>query len=163
MVVNEASIIDSKEKKKKDNLVTPEHAKELKAIALKYLKEFANSGKLPKVTRFASNIYRWRDWESEEEVKNYISNLIKTDEGLIDFLTGFLSISISHGMNDSVAKKEYNVPHKNVLDFMDIHTLEKCIDRARIIFEKNDQLKDREKKAIEAFIRVKDSPNSDWD
>ena len=162
MVVSEASLIDSKEKKQKDNIITTEHSKELIDIALKYLKKFASKGKLPKIARFANNIYRWREWESVDEVKKYISNLVKTDEGLIDFITGFLSISLSHSMSDSVAKRKYSVSHKDILNFMDNETLEKCISRVRTILVENDKLQEREKKALEAFIGEKDNPKNDW-
>jgi predicted KAP-like P-loop ATPase len=160
MVVGEASLIDSKEQKEKDNIVTPEQAKKLIALALKRLKEFADDVRLPKTARFANSIYRWREWASEDEVKNYISELTKTDEGLVDFLTGFLSMSMSHGMSDRVVKKKYRVPHRDVLNFADEKELEEWVERARQIIAENGELQERQKKALKVFIDEKDHPKN---
>ncbi|MGK2959550.1 MAG: hypothetical protein ACSLFB_14405 [Acidimicrobiales bacterium] len=160
MVVDGASTIEAIGSKENEHIVAPEHANELIAIALKRINEFADNGKLPKVSQFAYIMYRWRNWASEDEVRQYVAGLVEADEGLIDFLTGFLSMSMSHSGDDRVSRKNFYVSHKTVLDFVSSLELEKLVERARKILTDNDQLQERQIKAIEVFIDEKDNPQN---
>jgi hypothetical protein len=36
-------------------------------------------------------LFRWVEWGNEEDVREYVKGLVETDEGLLDFLVGFLT------------------------------------------------------------------------
>ena len=93
-------------------------------------------------------------------MKNYVAKLTASDEGFIDFLTGFLHVSKSHTHGDRVVKKHFSVPHERLLDFIDASELAMWIKRTREILANNDQLHERCKKALEVFVDENDNPDS---
>ncbi|MBN4054688.1 hypothetical protein JYT87_03175 [Nitrospira defluvii] len=117
-------------------------------------------GKIKSQRYDLNSTYRWREWESGDEVKKYVESLTEKDEGLIDFLVGFLSISMSHGMSDRVIRKNYGVRHKSILDFITTPKLDEWIKRSRKIIANNDKLQERQKKALEVFVDEKDNPDN---
>ncbi len=160
LVVDEASLIDSKELKEKDNIVSHEHANALIKLALNKIKEFSTKKEFSRIDQFDNILYRWRDWSSMDEVREYVSKLVKSDQGLTSFLTAFMNMSMSHSMTDRVIKKKFRVSHKTILHFIEPTELEKWIERVRKIIENNDALQSRQKKALEVFIDEKDKPEN---
>jgi hypothetical protein len=80
-----------------------------------------------------------------------VKNTIKTDEGLVEFITGFLESYVSHVVTDYTAQIRWRLHLENMRKFVDIKGIE---PRVRSIYTSSDfeQLDDREKRAIELFI-----------
>jgi len=158
LMVNEASLLEQKNQKEKNDTVSLEHSKILIAQALDRIRTDAKRNKFCKSHRFARIAYCWKEWAPESEVKAYIAKLIKTDEGLVDFLTGFMSMSMSQSISDSVFEKNYYVSHKSILRFVEHDTFDSLIVRAQKITSNPSSLNERSKQAIDAFIDEKDNP-----
>jgi len=86
--------------------------------------------------------------------------MIKSDDGLIDFIAGFLSKSTSHGMSDYVGKTHWKIHIENVKEFVDLKEIE---SRIRNISSSSDfeQLNDRKKLAIKIFLDTVDGKIKD--
>lgn len=93
--------------------------------------------------------------------------MITSDEGLVDFLTGFLSKSYSHGMDDRVAKVEWRLDPKSLEPFMDTSEI---IERCKNLLKSSpDWLKEKKKVAVETFVKWYDlqaegkNPENPWE
>ena len=72
-----------------DRTVGSEHLNKLKSLVVKRLRSAVQDDSLRRVPFLGFVLHRYADWASEDEAKAYVSRLIKSDEGLCDFLTGF--------------------------------------------------------------------------
>lgn len=134
-----------------ERLVSSEHLEELEKIALSKIKQTVKNGKLLKTPQLASILYRWRDWESDKPVRKWASKVIALDEGLVDFLIGFLSKSRSHGMGDRVAKVEWQLDPKSIEPFINpADIIERC---KNLLKSMPDWLKKDKKIAVETFVK----------
>lgn len=134
-----------------ERLVSNEHLEELEKIALSKIKQIAENDKLLKTPQLAHILYGWRDWETEDQVRKWVLKIITSDEGLVEFLTGFLSKSYSHGMGDRVAKVKWRLDPKSLEPFVDPTEI---IKRCRNLLElMPDWLKDKKKIAVETFVK----------
>jgi predicted KAP-like P-loop ATPase len=159
LIVREASLIHSKEEKGKENIVNTQQSNQLISIALERIRTWKNAGKLCSLNDFASVMCRWKEWSSESEVKEYASNLITSDKGLINFLTGLLSVTMSHSMGDSVTRKTYRVPRRYVQDFIHESQLATLVGRAKCLLDENDKVSGRQKIALTAFVDEMENPD----
>jgi predicted KAP-like P-loop ATPase len=112
-------------------------------------------------------LYGWRNWESDKPVREWVSQVISTDEGLVDFLTHFLSKSQSQGMEDRVAKVNFRLDPKSIEPFVNpADIIERCKNLLKLI---PDWLKDDRKIAVETFVKWYDlraqgkNPDHPWE
>jgi len=131
--------------------VNLEQLEELEKLACNKIESWAEDGRLAKHRHLSYILFRWKDWAKRDKINNFMNNMIKNDEGLIYFITSFLSKSISHGMSDYVAKIHWGINLKSVEEFVDLKEVE---PRIRGIFSASDfeQLDDRKKLAIKTFL-----------
>jgi len=131
--------------------VNSEQLEELKKLACNKIESWAEDGRLAKHRHLSYILFRWKDWAKRDKINNFVNNMIKNDEGLIDFITSFLNKSISHGMSDYVTKIHWGINLKSVEEFVDLKEVE---PRIRGIFSSSDfeQLDDRKKLAIKTFL-----------
>src|SRR5204862_853015 len=54
----------------------------------------AEAGELLSTPRFLRTLYRWKDWAGEDEPRKWVTNVVKTDEGLAAFLERCLSTTL---------------------------------------------------------------------
>ena len=64
-------------------------------------------------------LFRWVEWGNEEDVREYVKGLVETDEGLLDFLVGFLTQVYS-------TSEDYKVIRRSTIEkLIDVGLVEK--------------------------------------
>ncbi len=131
--------------------VNSEQLEELEKLACNKIESWADDGRLAKHRHLPSILFMWKDWEKRDKINNFVNNMIKNDDGLIDFITSFLSKSTSNGMADYVGRIPWRIHLKSVEEFVDLKEVE---PRIRKIFSSSDfdQFDDRKKLAIRTFL-----------
>jgi len=145
----------------KDKLtVNAEQLEKLEKLACDKIEGWAKDGRLKKHKHLPSILFRWKEWGQRNEINNFVNNMIKTDDGLIDFITSFLSKSTSHGVSDYVGKIHWRIHLKSVEEFVDLKDVE---PRIRKIFSSSDfkELDDRKKLVIRTFLDTIDGKIKD--
>lgn len=133
-----------------ERLVGTQHLDELERIALNRIKEKAKDNDLLNKPKLPSILYRWRDWEGDKQVREWVSSAISSDEELVDFLTGFLSRAYKQVITDRVGRMEWNLNLESLKLFLDP---DKIIDRCKNLLKlKPDWLIDKKKIAVETFV-----------
>ena len=136
---------------KDEMTVNKEQLEKLEKFACGKIESWAKDGQLKKHKHLPSILFRWKEWGQRNEINNFVHNMIKTDDGLIDFITSFLSKSTIHGLSDYTAKIDWRINIKNVEEFVDLKEVE---SRIRKILSSSDfkELDERKKLAIKTFI-----------
>jgi len=140
------------EKRPEDEyIISQEHLIELEKIAVTKIEESVKTNKLLKAPEMSHILYRWIDWEGKEPVKKWVNDIVKSDQGFVDFLVGFLSKSYSMGMGDRVPKEHWRL-YPNMLElFIDIDkSYKRC---KRILKSQPEWLKNKNKIAVETFMK----------
>ncbi len=114
--------------------VSPGHLSVLESLACHKIEQWAADGKLSKHPRLASILYSWMKWAGEEKVRQFVEALVKSDEGLLDFITALLSKRQSHGLSDYVVTISWHINLKNVGDFVNV---EQIVPRIRNLFSRD--------------------------
>ena len=98
-------------------LFSREEVSGLEGICVKKIKKAAKDGSLANSPKLAYVLSRWKEWESEEAVKNYVAKLLKTDDGLFRFLRAYFSV-------------DRKIIHKELIEeFVDIAELDERVGR----------------------------------
>ena len=136
---------------KDEMTVNKEQLEKLEKFACGKIEGWAKDGRLKKHKHLPSILFRWREWGQRNEINNFVNNMIKTDDGLIDFIASFLSKSTIHGLSDYTAKIDWRINIKNVEEFVDLKEVE---SRIRKILSSSDfkELDERKKLAIKTFL-----------
>jgi len=114
-----------------------EHLDNLQSLIVERLRSAARDGTLPRVPRLGAVLHRYADWASDAEVEEYVSKLIQGDDGLCDFLTGFLW---QGGINPQGMRRFYPA-------------LEEWVPRCRKILETSPEwLTERHREALHAYL-----------
>jgi len=171
-IVHEVSVQDQehgrynlKDKPRPEEELTlpAEYLDKLEQLACEKLKLWVQNGLLAKHKKLAGILYSWERWTGRTNIDNFVTTLIKTDEGLIDFMASFLSKSTSHGMSDYVGKVHWRIPLDSIKHFRDPASFK---ERVRTISQGNalKQLSEDKQKAITIFLNTIDGKvKSDWD
>jgi len=134
----------------------------LEKLACDKIEIWANDGRLSKHTHLLSVLYDWRRWGRQEQINKFVNRMIEEDDGLIDFVTSFLSKSKVHGMSDYVFRTEWKINPKSIEEFVELKLIE---PRIRNIFSssKFKQLDDNDKRkqAIKIFLDTFDGKMED--
>jgi predicted KAP-like P-loop ATPase len=140
--------------------VNSEQLEELEKLACNKIESWADDGRLAKHKYLPSILFRWKDWEKRDKINNFVNNMIKNDDGLIEFITSFLSKSTSQGISDYVERIHWRISLENVEEFMDLKEIE---PRIRKIFSFSDfkHLDDRKKLAMKTFLDTIDGKIKD--
>lgn len=133
--------------------VNPIQLEKLEKLACDKIEIWAKDGRLSKHQYLSSILYNWKRWERQKHVIDFVNHMIETDDGLIDFVTSFLSKTKSHSMSDYVFKTEWKINPKSIEEFVDLKQIE---PRIRNIFfsSKFEQMEDNDKRklAIKTFL-----------
>ena len=134
---------------------------ELEKMACHKIEEWAKDGRLKKHSKVIAILFRWSNWGSKEKVDNFIKDMIRDDDGLVGFITGFLGKSFSHGMSDRVAKMQWRIDLKAIDKLVDSKELE---PRVRKIFSSQvyKTLESKKQLAIQTFLDTFDGKINDW-
>ena len=87
-----------------------------------------------------------------EEPKKFVSELVSTDDGLLDFLVGFVTIRMS-AVGYSVSRS-MRISRSSVEDFADTNSLVDRVDEIKK--QASDRLTAVQKDAVEAFLNPGD-------
>lgn len=131
-----------------DYLVQEVDTTEPKSILLERIKEEAKDGSLLTETHFAFFLYRWKDWGSEDEVKQYVAKLIKTRGGLLAYLKGFVGKVYSSNGN------YYRIDKKALHDFVPLEMLDPMVQA--ITDEELTTMGEKEKEAVTLYRKPRD-------
>jgi hypothetical protein len=134
-------------------IISQEELQTIKDLAVKKIKEYASKDDFIKRTHINSILFRWRDFGNANEPKEFVSNLIKDDQGVIKLLTEFLTESY-----DGYAIHYSLEPHnlEELSEFVDLPIIySKLIS---IKQKKPDMVEDGlEKTAVDCFIKLYES------
>jgi len=131
--------------------VNAEQLSILEGLVDEKISSWATAGKLDRHKNLASILYSWQRWNinTQDVSKKFVSELIETDGGLVNFITSFSSISTSHTAGDHVSRKNLRINLKNVGDF---------------VFNTSSfhEFDDNQQKAIKVFLDTYDGKVDDW-
>lgn len=94
-----AIILDQHAKASSETLITKDEAEKLKAISLSKIKELAKNNKLHEQEELVFALYRWKEWEGETPVKEYIKGLVSTEDGVLTLISKFVRKVLSTNGN----------------------------------------------------------------
>ncbi len=100
-------------------LINAQHLEELEQIALKQVEDAAQRNLLLQTPALPLILSCWREWTSEEKVKQWVQKIVSDDEGLVDFLEKFLEQTFSQSSSDLVPKKCYKLDPKWIEPYID--------------------------------------------
>lgn len=142
---NKTSQIDEK------HFLTTEHLQEIQIFVLTKIQEAANKGTLFQTPLLPQVLYFWKD-HAWQDVKQWVQQIIQTDEGLCLFIAKFLQKLRSQAFTDKVARVTYRMDPKWLEPFLNPAGI---IDRARKL-AKSDKLTGIQKLSVQQFIEEYD-------
>jgi predicted KAP-like P-loop ATPase len=142
--------------------VNPEQLEELERLALKKIETWASDGRLGRHPHLASILYCWERWAKPDSSlpKEFIRNLLQTDEGLVAFVAAFSGKSVSHGMGDYVSRISWKTSLKSIGDFVPVKEIEQRV-RSIVASETFAKLEERQRMALKAFVDTLDGKVDD--
>ena len=129
----------------------------MRELCLRKIKEAGQDGRLEKNQELGYLLYRWREWGSEEEVRQWVDGLLTTEGGFLDLIRGFYQESESRGLEDYAPQVRGVVALKNLLDF----TSRDRLDELRIQIDLA-ELSDRDRHIVERFGEAVEGKSEDW-
>jgi len=142
-------------KSDKDILLDENHLETLQEIVLDKIKEAVKEGKLLNTPFLSSILYRWKEWRNEGKVRDWVSNVVASDEKLPIFLSKFLQKTSSATITDKVAKIRWRLNPNWLKDFIDVDILEKRCNEVLSNESVVAILDDKQKLAIRQFLEEK--------
>lgn len=142
-------------KPEEERRINEKQLAELEVIACQKIKDWSEDGKLLKSQGLLSTLYRWEDWAGSKAVKDYVEEVIKSDEGLVDFIEKFPSPVKSQSMGEYGYKIHYEVNMKSIEHFVE---LESVVTRLRQIQASNRfaEISENKQKAISLVLDTYD-------
>lgn len=140
---------DSRKKKPESFLVDEVSVKQLQDACLDKIREVAASGLLYTNRRLAFILYYWHDWAGDEEPRNWVTNLISSDEGLLIFLVAFLERVTSTSMGDKVSRVIWQIRPSSMEKFVEPDILEQRINKLP-----RANLTEQQQAAVEAYHKA---------
>ncbi len=137
---------------KKEWTVTTEHLDYLVAIALAKIRASAREGRLMKTPGLLGNLYRWRDWASEQEARDWVQDATKADDGLARFLEGCMGRTLSQSISDVVSRIRYRVRPDVVKQWL---PLDELVNRIKRLAE-DKNISENQRKAANLLLREMD-------
>ncbi len=140
--------------------VNANHLEELEKLACSKIEAWAEDGRLYNHGELLYILYRWREWGDSARVDAYVKDMIKTDDGLTNFITSSLYKVKSQGVGSYVGRTTWQIGLKNISEFADLKQIE---PRIRNIFSSSGfkDLDDKKKLAITTFLGTIDGTIKD--
>lgn len=137
-------------------IVSFEHLIVLEKLACEHIEKWATENRLHKAKKFSFILYMWKVWSERETVDKYVKDLLNADEGLVNFIVGFLRITRSGSSYDV----HWKIHLKEVEEFVEVKTIE---PRVRTIQKSPDfdRLNERQKLAVTTFLDTVDGKIKD--
>ncbi|HRH23259.1 MAG TPA: P-loop NTPase fold protein [Candidatus Magasanikbacteria bacterium] len=131
------------EQRSEEPLITAEETEKLKTISLAGINKLVGDNKLQEEPKFIFALYRWKEWDNADKVKDYIKALVSTRKGLLTFLKGFVGKVLSSNGN------YYQLDKKSIEPLYTITDIETLVHQ--ITDEEIASLDDKDKEAINLF------------
>jgi len=113
-------------------LISAQHFKELEEIASKRVQVAVEQNSLMQTPDLPLILHYWREWTSEEEVKQWVQKVISDDEGLVKFLEKFLEKTPSQSEANGEQAIGYRLDPEELEPYLDPSSV---IDRIRNLDE----------------------------
>ena len=129
------------------------HLKILQEIVLDKIREAAKDNPLLTTPLLPQVLCCWNKWGIKNEVREWVSAMINSDEKLPIFLSKFLQKNTSWTITDKVCRVYWRLNPNSLKEYMDIDTLEK---RCNYILSNDsiaNNLDDRQKLALRQFLK----------
>lgn len=139
----------SKERPENERLISAEHLSELEKIALLKILSAAGDGQLAKSGNLTLLLYRWEEWGDGNAMHEWLSQYLSTDDGLIHFVTQYLSEPMSITMGDVVAKRRVRLDPEWMRHFVDP---DQIVERVRTLAGQRKGLSADQQKALQQFL-----------
>lgn len=104
---------------------------------------------LARMDRSIAMLYAWREWKGDAVTREWVSELIKSDEGLLAFLSSAAGIVTSTTMGDHTSTQRLVTRSQTIEDFSSMDEIAK-----RVSALSKDQLTEGDRSAIESFERA---------
>lgn len=104
-----------------DVLLSSEEIQGSKNLLLDKIKAAAKTKELENGENLAFFLYRWKEWGDKKHVEDYVDDLIKTRDGLLMFLKGFVNKVLSTAGNYNKLDKQ------SLANFTNMQDLEKKV------------------------------------
>lgn len=131
--------------------LSSEATSELQNLCVNKIQEAAKTGRLKGSPKRFLLLIPWSEWGGPDEPKNWVNELIKTEEGLLDFLVGNLTHVKSYGQGDNAPKILWRISLKFMEQFAPLEELEKQVNQIA-----QDNLNDMQRRAIRVFKKALD-------
>lgn len=131
--------------------LTPGQLDILRKLTISRIEIWAQDGRLIDHPQLLQILYAWRDWGTENKVKFFVEQMVKTDRGLITFLQITLYKAIDEAMTQYEKKLGWETYLANIETFIAPNTLE---EHAKELFEDEyfEKLREREQLALMIFL-----------
>ena len=142
------------------DILSTEQLAELKKLACGKIEKCANGGTLSKQPGLRLVLHYWEQWEAPSKAKDFVATLIKTDEGLINFIASFLSTSTHYNTEHYVGETRRHISPEAIGKYVETKSIK---GRVRKIEQSNkfDKYSDRQKLAVNIFLDTVDRENTD--
>ncbi|HEY9300600.1 MAG TPA: NTPase KAP, partial [Phormidium sp.] len=140
-------------------LISAQHLDELEEIALNKVQDAVQQNSLLQTPGLAHILYYWREQTSEDEVKQWVKEAIKNDEGLVDFFEKFFEKAFRKSESNMGQSTGYGLEPNLLEPYVDVSL---AINRLRSLLEK-DCLTEEQKNAIAQFIEEYDRSQQEKD
>lgn len=102
-----------------NRLVTIDHVEVLENLALERIREAVRKQDIFGIPNLSNLLYRWREWATEEEVRESVRELVHDTAGLARFIEIFLQNTHSFMLSDRVQRINYRLDPKWLEPFLD--------------------------------------------
>lgn len=116
------------------------------ALCVDRIRKARDEGRLYGQRGLAHILFRWRDWTSSDEVRDWVAKLVSSQHGAIIFLKAFLQSGTSQGSGDRVAKIHWYIKLKDTENFAASEQIEKSLGDVSLV-----TLSETDRRAVEKF------------
>lgn len=135
-----------------DWTVTTEHLQELKQLVIAKIRRAASEERLLFTPDLVHILYRWSDWGTADEARDWATEATSNDDGLLHLLTAAMGESKSQTLGERHVRRAYRLDPKALEPFIDVDT---AADRLRALDVSSRS--DHEAAAVEQFLREYDA------
>ena len=132
-------------------MLTPTQLDSLKKLTVSKMESWAKSGRLINYPFMLPILYAWQEWGDPNNCKHFVTDITKTDRGLVAFLMATLDEAILQAMT----KYEKNQSWGRYLDDIEIFIpVRSLVSHAKLIFENAyfEKLREKEQLALMIFL-----------
>jgi len=122
-------LIETIENTKNKPLLKDEDLEKLKEICVKKIKHISQNGDLQKNKSMLYLLVTLKDWGYQEFAGKYVSELVKTQEGLFTFLASFATDLTSFHPGDYVTNKRIIFHKDSIADYVEYSVLNERIEK----------------------------------